>query len=192
VAERNYPKPPEATIAESDGVKFPEAEGWYVLNATEAVWWKVPGYGQSAPLEPRDPNHRFGTYGMNIHVLDPGEPNCRYHAESNQEDFLVLSGECILIAEGEERHLKQWDFVHCPPHTRHVFVGAGDGPCAILMAGARPQPGEEETLDYPVDDEAAVKHGAAAPKQTSSSKEAYADIEEGHFTAYRPGDLAGS
>jgi uncharacterized cupin superfamily protein len=191
MAERDYPKPPEASMEQKDGLRYPKAGGWYVLNATEAPWFKVDGYGQSAPLEPLDEDSRFPAFGMNIHVLDPGEPNCRYHAESNQEDFLVLSGECILIIEGEERHLKRWDFVHCPPHTRHVFVGAGDGPCAILMAGARPADKDEEQLDYPVDDEAAVRHGAAAAKQTTSAKEAYADLEPGRWVPYRPGDLAG-
>ena len=77
--------------------------------------------------------------GINIQVLQPGEPNCMYHGETGQEDFLVLSGECLLLIEGEERPLKQWDFVHSPPWTEHVFVGAGDGPCVILMVGARPE-----------------------------------------------------
>ena len=42
--------------------------------------------------------------GFYINVLLPGQPNGMYHGESGQEDFLVLSGECILILEGEERH----------------------------------------------------------------------------------------
>ena len=41
------------------------------------------------------------------------------------------------MIEGEERRLKAWDFVHCPPWTRHTFVGTGDGPCVIVMAGSR-------------------------------------------------------
>jgi hypothetical protein len=32
-----------------------------------------------------------------------------YHRETEQEDFLVLSREALLIAEGQERPLKQWD-----------------------------------------------------------------------------------
>ena len=60
-----------------------------------------------------------------------------YHAEEAQEDFLVLAGECLLIVEGEERLLRAWDFVHCPPWTEHVFVGAGDGPCLVVGVGAR-------------------------------------------------------
>jgi uncharacterized cupin superfamily protein len=51
--------------------------------------------------------------GMSIQVLAPGEPNSMYHWEAEQEDFLVLSGEALLIVEGQERPLKQWDFVHC-------------------------------------------------------------------------------
>ena len=29
----------------------------------------------------------------------------------------VVSGEAALVVEGEERHLRAWDFVHCPPGT---------------------------------------------------------------------------
>ena len=79
----------------------------------------------------------FEQLGFQVSVLYPGVPACMYHGESDQEDFLVVSGECVAIVEGEERHLKQWDFVHCPPMTEHVFVGAGDGPCVIVMVGTR-------------------------------------------------------
>src|SRR4029077_21100839 len=79
--------------------------------------------------------------GVKLHVLEPGKPSTMYHRESNQEDFLVLSGECLLIVEGEERELRAWDLVHCAPGTTHAFVGAGDGPCVILMVGARTDDG---------------------------------------------------
>jgi uncharacterized cupin superfamily protein len=74
---------------------------------------------------------------MAIRVVNPGEPSTTYHWETEQEDFLVLSGEALLIVEGQERPLKQWDFVHCPPRTRHAFVGAGGGPCVLLCASSR-------------------------------------------------------
>ena len=60
-----------------------------------------------------------------------------YHWEADQEDFLVLDGEALLIVEGEERALRPWDFVHCPAETKHVIVGAGDGNCVLLAIGAR-------------------------------------------------------
>jgi mannose-6-phosphate isomerase-like protein (cupin superfamily) len=47
------------------------------------------------------------------------------HRESHQEDFLVLAGECTLLVEDQERQLQAWDFVHCPPDTEHIFIGAG-------------------------------------------------------------------
>ena len=177
-------RPPEAPLTQTEYGLHPTGPGWYVMNATEALWWETPGFARTSVLEPRD--HMFEDVGVNIRVLDPGHPNCRYHAESNQEDFLVLSGECILIIEGEERRLRQWDFVHCPPWTRHVFVGTGDEPCALLLIGVR---NPDEELDYPVDDEAAVRHGAAAPHATTSPDEAYADLEPGGPTTYRAGDL---
>jgi uncharacterized cupin superfamily protein len=67
----------------------------------------------------------FPDLGVTLAVIWPGQPSGLYHAETNQEDFLVLAGECVLLVEGEERPLRAWDFVHCPPGTAHVFVGAG-------------------------------------------------------------------
>jgi uncharacterized cupin superfamily protein len=108
-----------------------------------------------------------------------------YHRESEQEDFLVLSGECVAILEGEERHLKAWDFVHCPPMTEHVFVGAGDGPCVVVMVGRRQGGGE---ILYPVN-EAAAKHGASVEAETPEPKEAYARFSPPERTRYQEGWL---
>ena len=69
--------------------------------------------------------------------MPPHQPEGLYHAESVQEDFLVLMGECLLIIEDEERQLRTWDFVHCPPMTAHTFVATGDGPFVILATGNR-------------------------------------------------------
>jgi uncharacterized cupin superfamily protein len=185
MAERPH-VPTEAGLLETPQGTRPAGDGWYVLNATEAVWKALPGWGRSVGFEPEEP--RFKQFGINVHVLRPGEPNCRYHAEDLQEDFLVLSGECVLIVEGEERQLKQWDFVHCPPWTRHVFVGAGSGPCAILMVGARDP---NEKLEYPVD-EVALRHGAGVEVATSSAQEAYSDLTPPEDAPYEPGTLPGA
>ena len=112
----------------------------------------------------------FGQLGNALAVLQPGQPNGLYHREANQEDFLVLAGECRLLVEGEERPLRAWDFAHCPPGTEHIFVGAGDGPCVIFMAGARTEP--RDTV-Y-VRSEVALRHGAGVETETRSSSEAYA------------------
>jgi len=143
--------------------------GWFVVNVAEARAVAVEGSGAYVPFEPQ--GERFPDYGINIQVLPPGEPNALYHSESVQEDFLVLSGECLAIVEDEEIRLRAWDFVHCPAGTSHVFVGAGDGPCAILMVGAR---GEGATVHYPVS-EVAARHGASVRMPTDSAREAYAD-----------------
>ena len=97
-----------------------------------------------------------------------------YHAEGAQEDFLVLSGECLLIVEGEERLLRQWDFVHCPAWTEHVFVGAGDGPCVVLAVGGRT---EGRGVRYVVN-ETALRHGAGVEEETSEPSVAYARFAE--------------
>jgi len=110
--------------------------------------------------------------GSRIHArgLLPGAPSGLYHRESNQEDFLVLAGECLLLIEGEERRLRAWDFVHCPPETEHIFVGAGDGPCLIFMACGRTG---EKRITYPRS-ELALGHGAGAETETTVPPEAYA------------------
>ena len=108
--------------------------------------------------------------GVNIQILQPGQPNGRYHSEPVQEDFLVLHGECIVILEGEERPLRQWDFLHCPPGTEHIFVGAGEGPCAVLMIGSR----RTQEVHYPVNDLAA-RYDASVTSATDDPAEAYAD-----------------
>jgi uncharacterized cupin superfamily protein len=108
--------------------------------------------------------------GVSVQIMQPGQPNCRYHSEPVQEDFLVLYGDCVAIIDGEERPLRQWDFFHCPAGVEHVFVGAGDGPCAVLMIGSR----RKDDAHYPVS-EVAAKYDASVTKETDEPKEAYAD-----------------
>jgi uncharacterized cupin superfamily protein len=131
---------------------------------------------------------RWPDTGVNIQIMQPGQPNCRYHSEPVQEDFLVLHGECIVILEGVERPLRQWDFVHCPAGTEHVFVGAGDGPCAVLMIGSR----REDAAHYPVN-AVAAKYDASVTKATDEPAEAYADWRSEPSTkAPNPWPLEGS
>ena len=172
----------EAQLEQTENGLVPKGEGWYVVNARESRWWHHDTFGSSVSFEG---DARFNDFGINIQVLQPGEPNCMYHGENAQEDFLVLSGECLLLVEGEERPLKQWDFVHCPPWTQHVFVGAGDGPCAILMVGVRP---DSEELLYPVA-EVALEHNAGVEQETSSGEEAYAPYSRPTEGPYPEGAL---
>jgi uncharacterized cupin superfamily protein len=146
-----------------------ERDGWFVVNVKDSRWAGNPAFGRRCVLEQRG---RFPQTGVGIQVLEPGKPNCRYHREEAQEDFLVLTGECLLLVNGEERRLKAWDFVHCPPGVSHVFVGAGDGPCAVLMIGHRPA---KEQLWYP-ESELARRHGAEAPEPTPEPRVAYSDV----------------
>jgi uncharacterized cupin superfamily protein len=151
-------------------------EGWFVVGVREAAWVRSESFGDACVIE--GDAAPFAQIGYTVAVLRPGQPNGLYHREANQEDFLVLAGECLLLVEGEERRLRAWDFVHCPPGTEHIFVGAGDGPCVILMAGARTEP--RDTV-YP-HSELALRHGAGAHAETGSSREAYAP-----FSRWRPG-----
>jgi uncharacterized cupin superfamily protein len=162
----------EARLEETETGLKPVSEGWFVVNVRDARWARSPAFGWACPFEGQEA--WFRQFGINLRVLEPGQPNCLYHRESQQEDFLVLAGECLLLVEGQERPLRAWDFVHCPANTDHVFVGSGDGPCVILMAGAR---SEDEELFYP-ESELAARYGASAEKATASPEEAYAPFPE--------------
>ncbi|MDQ3821892.1 MAG: cupin domain-containing protein [Actinomycetota bacterium] len=162
---------PEARLEDSGSGLAPASDGWFVVNARDAEWWTSKSFGAGSVFESRE--FAFPEFGINLSVLEPGEPNCLYHSENQQEAFLVLSGECRLLVDGEERLLRSWDFFHCPAGTEHVFVGAGDGPCVILAAGAR---SENEQLLYPAS-ELPARYGASAEETTPDPKEAYARFE---------------
>jgi hypothetical protein len=118
---------PEASFEQTEAGAVPATPGWFVLNARDARWGYTPGMGHGLPLTGIDEDEAetlFPMLGMAIRVMNPGEPSTTYHWETEQEDFLVLAGEAILLIEGEERPVRQWDFVHCPPKARHAFVGA--------------------------------------------------------------------
>ena len=129
---------PEAQLEDSGSGLAPVTEGWFVVNVRDAEWWFADSRGAACNFESeyREPPVEFKQLGINVTVLEPGQSGGLYHSESAQEAFLVLSGECRLLVEGEERLLRPWDFFHSPPVTEHIFVGAGDGPCVILMAGS--------------------------------------------------------
>jgi uncharacterized cupin superfamily protein len=160
----------QAAVKNTETGKVVDGEGWFVLNLAEARWEGIEGSGAWCPLEADDAP--FEHFGANVHVLWPGQASGLYHAESNQEGFFVLAGECIAIVERRELPLRQWDYLHCPPGTHHITVGAGEGPCAILMLGARLP---DRTIQYPVD-ETAARYGASVTRATDSAREAYADL----------------
>jgi uncharacterized cupin superfamily protein len=173
---------PEATLKQVGQGLEPASPGWFVLNARDARW-RAGFFGAGTTFEGSD-GGEFAQLGININVLEPGQPMCMYHREEEQEDFLVLAGECLLLVEEEERPLKAWDFVHCPAGTNHVFVGAGAGTCAILAVGSR----TGGAIVYPVS-ELARHHDAGVPKETPDPKEAYAPFPHGHDEAFREGWL---
>ena len=172
---------PEARLDDSGSGLAPADDGWFVVNVRDATWLtsengdKKPS-GSECAFE--SGQAEFAQLGVRLHVLEPGEPNGLYHRESKQESFLVLSGECRLLVEGEERVLGPWDFFHSPPWTEHAFVGAADGPCLILMAGARgvATQAEEGQVRYPAS-ELAGRFGASVEEETSDPARAYATAE---------------
>ena len=149
-----------------------EKGGWYVVNVKDARWFGNSAFGKVCSFE--KPDERSPDIGVHLFVIEPGKPNCRYHRENTEENFLVLSGECTLLVNDEERPLEAWDYVHCPPNVTHVFVGRGEAPCALLAIGHRKP---DHQLFYP-ENVRARAHGAQAPEPTSDPKVAYSDVPQ--------------
>ena len=176
---------PEARLQQSESGLAPAGEGWFVINAREARWRHAEGRGALLSF---DGEPEFPQVGINLFVLAPGEPMGMYHWEADQEDFLVLSGEALLIVEGEERPLRQWDFAHCPPGTDHIIVGAGEVPCAVLAIGAREHQASAKWGGYPVE-EVALRYRAGVDRATTEPDEAYARVPKREPASYREGWL---
>lgn len=137
---------------------------WFVQNVADTEWWVNDKFGSRTMLVP--PGSQVGA---RVHVFEPGKPSTLYHRESEQEGFLVIEGECLLIVEGQEVRLGPWDYFHCPPGTTHSLVGAGEGPCVMVTLGRR---GEGGTILY-ARDETALRHGAGVGQDADTPAEAY-------------------
>ena len=181
---------PEAELVSTANGLVPKGQGWYVLNARDTHWWQREGRGVLCEFEGAgfEGATDFEQLGINLTILQPGQPMSMYHREADQEDFLVLSGEALAIVEGEERPLRRWDFLHCPAQTNHVVVGAGAGPCVILAVGARDKSTGPEWGAYTVD-ETALRHGAGVEQETTLPAEAYARFGDSELAPYREGWL---
>jgi uncharacterized cupin superfamily protein len=162
----------EAHLEETPSGIRPAGDGWFVVNVSDTAWVVHDAFGCGCIFENREAGE-FTQLGINISVVEPGQPLCLYHEENQQEDFLVLAGEGVLLVNGEERPLRAWDFVHSPAGTEHVIVGAGSGPAVVLAVGAR---GEQEQLRYPKS-ELAARYGASAEADTTDPQEAYARFD---------------
>jgi uncharacterized cupin superfamily protein len=152
---------------------------WFVRNLRDMEWWGRPGRGYVTELVGDD-----AQVGVNLFVVEPGDPMAMYHWEADQEGFLVLSGEALLVIEDQEVPLKQWDYVHCPANVPHTRIGAGSGPCAILAIGAREHQEGPGWGGYPLS-EVAKKHNAAAEEETNDPQVAYARFEKREPTEFR-------
>ena len=175
---------PKAPLEATEHGVAANGEGWFVVNAREAPWWYREGRGAYCELEGKP---GFEQLGISVVMLGPGEAMAMYHWQADQEDFLLISGEALLIIEGEERPMRAWDFVHCPPGTKHVIIGAGDGPCVVIAIGARQHQDGPDWGGYTVD-EVALRHGAGVEEETNDPKQVYAGISR-ELTRYREGWL---
>jgi uncharacterized cupin superfamily protein len=176
---------PEARLHGTEHGMVPAGEGWFVLDARAGRWRSWEGLGARLAFEG---DTEFPQVGINLYVLAPGQPMGMYHREADQEDFLVLAGEPLLIVEGAERVLRQWDFVHCPPGTEHMIVGAGAGGSVVLAVGARQHQDEPDWGRYIVN-QTAQRHGASVEHETSDPDAAYARLPAHQWTKYRAGWL---
>jgi len=173
---------PEVALRETKFGLVADGDGWFVINARESGWRDAGHFGRFCNLEGK---RRFRQLGINLSVLEPGQPIGMYHRERRQEGFLVLSGECLLLVEGQERRLRAWDFVHCPAETNHMIIGAGRGPAVVLAVGAR---GGRHGLIYPVE-QLALAHGAGVEEETTKPAEAYAGFPAWPRCRYQEGWL---
>jgi uncharacterized cupin superfamily protein len=171
----------EAKLVQTENGRVPEGDGWFVLNAREAPWVHSERLGSAGFWEGE---LAWPEVGVTLGVLRPGQSGGFYHAEGNQEGFIVLAGEGLAIVDGEERPLRQWDYFHCPPGTAHVLVATGSGSFVYFAVGAR---NEGASTVYPVDP-TALRHRAGVEQEATSGKEAYVGVawEPGPF---REGDL---
>jgi uncharacterized cupin superfamily protein len=182
----------EARLEQTEAGLVPASEGWFVVDVREARWIRREGRGHNAPLTgwtSFEAETYFPQLGFNVIVLGAGEPIGMYHWEADQEDFLILAGEALLLVEGEERPLRQWDFVHCPRGTEHMILGAGTGPCALVAVSSR----ENQAGDwgaYTVA-EVALRHGVGVEEETDDAGVAYARFPDSQPVPY-PGGLPGS
>lgn len=172
----------EAKLQPTAVGRYPASEGWFVLNAREAVWGGREGLGVCTAIT--DDGALFPQIGVNIVVLAPGQPIGMYHWEADSEEFLVLEGEGLLLVDGEERPLRRWDFVHTPPGIPHMILGAGERGCIVLAIGAREHQADPARWGaYPVD-ELARRYGAGASAETSDPDVAYAEHPDGPYRAH--------
>jgi uncharacterized cupin superfamily protein len=175
----------ETKLAQTEHGLVPRGDGWFVLNARDAPWRDSPDRTAVCNFEGET---EFAQLGINLSVLEPGQFMAMYHWEADQEDFLVLSGEALLIVEGEERPLRAWVFVHCPAGSKHTILGAGDAPCLVLAVGARDRSTGPDWGGYTVD-EAARRHGVSVEQDTTDPEQAYAPFTRRQPARYREGWL---
>jgi uncharacterized cupin superfamily protein len=166
----------EAQLEQTENGLVPNGEGWFVLNARDARWYYVEGRGAICDFEGEQ---NWAQIGINVQRLRPREAMAMYHWEADQEDFLVVQGAALLIIEGEERPLRAWDFVHCPPEAKHTIVGAGEEGCVVIAVGARQHQDGPGWGGYTVD-EVALRHEAGVEKETNVPDEAYAAVRAKH------------
>ena len=139
----------EARLEEFGSGLAPVTDGWFVVNVRDAAWETNDRTGAMCAFEGE--SAPFADLGINLRVLQPGRTIWLYHVESNAGGLPRRGRSVFLLVEGEERPLKAWDFVHCPPGTAHAFVPTGDRPCIILMTGA-PRSSSARTIVYPHSD----------------------------------------
>jgi len=176
---------PEAEVQQTEHGLVPTGDGWFVLNARDSRWYHGESRGAFCDFEG---DQDFPQVGVNLQVLMPGQPMAMYHWEVDQEDFLVLSGEALLIVEGEERTLRAWDFFHCASLTKHTIVGAGAGPCIVVAIGARANQDGPDWGGYTAD-ETAARHGVGVEEDTNEPETAYANWIRRQHTGYQEGWL---
>ena len=130
---------PEAPLEQTDTGRVPHGEGWFVLNAREARWLHHEGRGRACNRGELS----FPQLGISLFVLEPGEPIGQYHWDADQEDFLVLSGEALLLVEGRSGRCAGGTSSTAPPGRSTSSSAPARRRAPSLAVGAREHKGEQ-------------------------------------------------
>jgi hypothetical protein len=175
---------PEAQLEDFGSGLTPVTQGWFVVNVRDAEWWFAERRGARCAFESEygDPPVEFAQLGINVTVLEPDRRSSTTPSRTRRRSS-SFQGSARCSSRMRSDACGPWDFFHSSPWTAHAFVGAGEGPCVIVMIGSRSGPG----VHYPVS-ELAARYGASVAEETSDWRQAYATVER--FRRERPPNWA--
>ncbi len=80
----------------------------------------------------------INSFGVNLVEIPPGEsiPEHDEHDRDQEELFFVVSGDPLLVIEGEEHAAPAGTFARLDPEVRRTVRNAGSTPASVLIMSA--------------------------------------------------------